>query len=324
MSKRKRAAPARSIDGEEPDPTHHLQNEFFRWLRALLGTAEPGTDPSGQTAVILAPIPVHREATVPSRLMKIDGLIDLRGRQLEGGLFHLLRPWCAERVMVLEWASGDVDVANLNQYIAKAMLAANGRKRGKIRWPATVPPNKTTLLIVGDAAGPRWFTVWNRPYQKIHHGLWINESEWLTILVVRPLALSLQRGGSLWALLRQDLRRRSVRAAFQALLGDPDTATIYHDAVKALLKHHFPETADMNQHIKHHDPNVSKPLPKSYWDWVTDLKQQAENERKRAEELVATAAQRAEAEAQRAKAEASRADTLAAEVARLRALLDER
>ena len=66
----------------------------------------------------------------------------------------------------------------------------------------------------------------------------------------------------------------------------------------------------MNQHIKHHDPNVSKPLPKSYWDWVTDLKQQAENERKRAEELVAT--------------EAQRADALAAEVKRLQALLDKR
>jgi hypothetical protein len=207
----------------------------------------------------------------------------------------------------------------------------------------------------GAAAGPRWFAVWNRPHQKIHHGLWINESEWLTILVVRPQALSLQPGGSLWTLLRRDLRRRAARDAFEALLGDPRTATIHHHAAKQVLKHRFPEQTVMTHTTSPPDTvaeSETSPQVQYVWEQIARMAEQtveakkqankeradkekvrlqaeariaAESARAEAEAQRAEAeAQRAEAEAQRAEAEAQRAEALAEENKRLRALLDKR
>jgi hypothetical protein len=293
------------------------------------------------------PIPMHREVRVPAELLPVDGLIDLRGWDLKGGLLHLLQPWCKDRLVCMEWTSGDVSLAKLDTMMTKATMVGAGRRQGDVKWSAREPGVPVTLMIVGDHARPQWFTTWGLKFRKRKSGVWVLETDVLTVVVVRPRQLATLRGGSLWGLLPTHLCPRNAFKAMQALLGDPRTATIYHQAAKDVLKHRFPENAEMTHTPSHGTVTETSPSPQVEYVWqqiarlaeeTFEAKKQADKERadkekehqaRERERLRADAeaqraeaeAQRAEAEAQRAEAEAQRADALAAEVALLKALL---
>jgi hypothetical protein len=205
-----------------------------------------------------------------------------------------------------------------------------------------------TLMIVGDHARPQWFTTWGLKFREAMNGVWVLETDVLTVVVVRPRHLATLPGGSLWGLLPTHLCPRNAFKAMQALLGDPLTATIHHHSAKHVLKHRFPENADMTHTTSPPDTvaeSETSPQVQYVWEQIArmaeqtvEAKKQANKERADKEKVRLQAeariaaesaraeaeAQRAEAEAQRAEAEAQRAEALAEENKRLRALLDKR
>jgi hypothetical protein len=268
------------------------------------------------------PIPMHREVLVPAELLPVDGLIDLRGWDLKGGLLHLLQPWCKDRLVCMEWTSGDVSLAKLDTMMTKATMVGTGRRQGDAKWSAREPGVPVTLMIVGDHARPQWFTTWGLKFRKRKSGVWVLETDVLTVVVVRPRHLATLRGGSLWGLLPTQLCPRNAFKAMQTLLGDPLTATIHHRAAKHVLKHRFPENAVMTHTPSHGTVTETEPSPQEQYVWqqIARMAEETVEAKKRADkEHRATEKQRL-----RADAEAQRAEALAEENKRLRALLDKR
>jgi membrane protein involved in colicin uptake len=128
----------------------------------------------------------------------------------------------------------------------------------------------------------------------------------------------------------------------QTLLGDPLTATIHRKAAKDVLKHRFPENADMTHTPSHGTVTETSPSPQVEYVWqqiarlaeeTFEAKKQADKERadkekehqaRERERLRADAeAQRAEALAAEAALAKAEAESAKAEVARLRARLGE-
>jgi len=314
------------------NPTHTRQVPYFQRAQLLLQSRwRDGADRDR-----VRPIPMHREVLVPAELLPVDGLIDLRGWDLKGGLLQLLQPWCKDRLVCMEWTSGDVSLAKLDTMMTKATMVGAGRRQGDVKWSAREPGVPVTLMIVGDHARPQWFTTWGLKFRKRKSGVWVLETDVLTVVVVRPRHLATLRGGSLWGLLPTHLCPRNAFNAMQTLLGDPRTATIYHEAAKDVLKHRFPENADMTQTPSDGTVTETSPSPHVEYVWqqiarlaeeTFEAKKQADKERADKEkERQAREKERlrAEAEAQRAEAEAQRADALAEENKLLRALLDKR
>jgi hypothetical protein len=300
------------------NPTHTRQVPWFE--RAQLLLQSHWRDDADRDRV--RPIPMHREVFVPAELLPVDGLIDLRGWDLKGGLLHLLQPWCKDRLVCMEWTSGDVSLAKLDTMMTKATMVGTGRRQGDAKWSAREPGVPVTLMIVGDHARPQWFTTWGLKFRKRKSGVWVLETDVLTVVVVRPRHLATLRGGSLWGLLPTHLCPRNAFKAMQTLLGDPRTATIYHEAAERALQHRFPEKTAM-AHTHTHEPvaeSETSPQAEYVWQQIANLARQTVAANKRAEkEHRAT-----EKERLRADAEAQRAEALAEENKRLRALLDKR
>ena len=332
------------------NPTHTRQVPWFERAQLLLQSRWRNDADDNR----VRPIPMHREVLVPAELLPVDGLIDLRGWALKGGLLHLLQPWCRDRLVCMDWTSGDVSLAKLDTMMSKATMVGAGRRQGDAKWSAREPGVPVTLMIVGDHARPQWFTTWGLNFCEKMTGVWVLETDLLTVVVVRPRHLATLRGGSLWGLLPNHLCPRNAFNAMQTLLGDPRTATIYHEAAKQVLKHRFPEQTVMTHTNPHDTVAESETSPQVQYVWqqiarmaeqTFEAKKQADKERAdkekvrlQAEARIAAETARAEAEAQRAEAEAQRAEALAAEaafarteaetakaeIARLQALLDKR
>jgi hypothetical protein len=307
------------------NPTHTRQVPWFERAQLLLQTR--WRDDADDDRV--RPIPMHREVIVPAELLQVDGLLDLRGWDLKGGLLHLLQPWCKDRLVCMEWTSGEVSLAKLDTMMTKATMVGTGRRQGKRLWSAREPGVPVTLMIVGDHARPQWFTTWGLKFRKRKSGVWVLETDVLTVVVVRPRQLATLDGGSLWGLLPTHLCPRNAFNAMQTLLGDPRTATIYHEAAERALQHRFPEKTAM-AHTPTHEPvaeSETSPQAEYVWQQIANLARQTVAANKRAEkEHRATEKERlrADAEAQRAEAEAQRAEALAEENKRLRAMLEKR
>ncbi len=307
MAKRRRPPPPNAAATDSADsadnPTHPLQTAFFKRLKPLL------RQPDG------ANVPLFREAQVPSRPTHIDALIDFHGIDLHGGLMQPLARWCENRIVALEYDSGEVDAEKLSMMMAKAATARVGRNQGTQRWPMVEPSESMTLLLVAEQARPVWFVRWGLEFREICSGLWVLERPLVTIVVLRPLWFGKHPGAHLWTLVANKLSRRAADRLFEHLLGDESIATFYKLHAAAELQERFPTSLAMNQHQTQTDSAPEPDYSDSLWHRLLEehlarkaLEAESVALKRVAEEASAEAEQqRAEAEQQRAEAEQQRA-----------------
>lgn len=289
------------------NPTHHVQNAFFKRFEPLL------VDQSQ------LPVPMFVEAQVPSRLTHIDRLIDFRGVELSSGLLTAIAPWCAGRLVALEYESNSVSAIELSMMIAKAAAARGGRRQGKQRWKLVELAEPVTLLLIAESATGAWFTRWNLAFSEICRGLWVLEQSLVTVVVVRPSWLGRHRGAHLWGLLANELNEPAAIELFEHLLGDPTTATIHKQRAADLLQARYPESPAMNQ--RQPEERTTFDATNSRWHhWLElhEAKQQLEAAKQQLEKENLEL--RRQADQERAQTEEQRAinERLLAEVRRLK------
>jgi len=280
VRKKSRARPtARSVRSR--NPTHSQQNLFMDRLHKLLRDQ------------------AWEEVQVPSRATHIDRLLDFRGQSLEGGLFHLLRPWCEGRLVSLEHESGDPDTRKLRMQMGKVWMAAAGRAQGDIQWPMVEPTEPVTLLVISHRARPAWFNRWGLPMRLVVPGLWVNERDQMNLVVVRPNHLSFSPGGAAWAIFHPHLSRAQSDDLFDRLLGDPLAATLHKETMADLLHELHPQSIPMNPQPAELVGTSDQPIDKSPWHLALRVQKR---EREAADRRVAEAEQRERAAEHRERA----------------------
>jgi hypothetical protein len=294
-------APA-SADTHPENPTHPTEAAFFERLIPLL------TQPDGHRIAAL------REVRVPAQTMSIDALVDFRGSQLGSGLMQQIAPWCANRLVALEYESGTVSAHTMKNLIAKANAARTGRRQGRQRWGTVELSRPMTLLVVAEKARSVWFEEWGLPVREICRGLWVHENDLLTIVVVRPYWLGQHSGAHLWGMVATQIAESTALRLFRHLLGDPSTATFYKTCAASILQTHYPESPVMNQRQAEVEEQPVWNASNSRWHQLLELhlqKEELEAEvqalRKQAEEQrVQVEEQRVQVEEQRVQVEEQR------------------
>jgi hypothetical protein len=236
--------------------------------------------------------------------MNIDALVDFRGSSLTSGLMQPLAPWCADRLVALEYESGEVSAHTMKNLITKANAARTGRRQGKQRWETVGFSRPMTLLLVAEKARPGWFKEWDLPVREICRGLWVHEDKLLTMVVVRPYWLGQHPGAHLWGMLATQIAESTALRLFRHLLGDPSTATFYKLLAADILQTQYPKNFAMNQHHADVDDRPKFDATNSAWHQLLELHLKKEELEAKVQALSAIAdEQHARAEEQTARAE---------------------